>query len=236
MSRITAVYARRDEPQSLVDDLRRNVAWCDDIIEVQRPREGGWNHEGETRVAMREALRAAGAEWTLWIDPDERLELRAEAVVREAIEHADPQTLFAFSLRELWTPTAWRVDGIWGRWSPTCRIFQLLPHYHYVHQRVHCSVIPYNTPGWDRPLDVVLYHLKNIEPGNRVQRRAAYLEADPHFAFQPPLAPNGWDFLIDETGLELREIEADRTYEPLYVAGSYHYLAPGHDLGHRSLA
>lgn len=225
MTHITVVYARRDEPQSLVDGMRANLSWCDDFVEVQRPHEASWNHEGETRRACREA--AADAEWTLWMAPDERLEDRAGDVVRKALNEADRRSIFAFPLRELWTPTAWRADGLWGSWAPTCRIFQLLPQWQYMNARLHCSPTPYNGARFAKRLDVHLYHLKNIEPANREQRRRAYLDADPHFSTQAPLRADGWDYLVDETGLEVREIEPERSYSPLYVPGEYHYVAPG---------
>lgn len=226
-ARITVTYKRRDEPQSLIDDLRKNLSWADAFVELQTDRNApGWPHEGELLRAQRRACRRAGATWVLFVDPDERLEDRAAHVVRTAIESASTDTLFGFPLREMWTPTAWRVDGEWGRKMPRHRLFHLHGGQTFAHKPIHCAAAPMTLRRNRVTLDVAMYHLKNIEPENRHSRAEAYTRADPHFRWQRREGKD-WSWLYDETGLQLAEIEPGREFSPPYEVGSYRFVVPG---------
>jgi len=223
---ITAIYARRDEPQELVDGLRENLAWADQIIEVQVPREGGWGHEGRLNALKRDRLAAAGATWTLWMDPDERLEDRAAQVLPEFCAAADTRAVGMFPLREMWTPTRWRCDGEWGAKRPRKRLF----HLHgqrvrdFAWRPIHCQPTPITQRAHRTVVDVAMYHLKMIEPANRTARGQAYLNADPEGRY---LNSGDWSWLNDEAGLELADIEPGRGFSPPYRLGSYQFTAPG---------
>ena len=237
---VVLVYARRDEPQWLIDDLRANVAWADLVAEVDnRSRVGdvgtGWQHEGRTRRLMRSMVTAAagGPAWFLQLDPDERLEDRSGEAVRAALSGTGADnTLFGFPLREMWTPTAYRFDGSWGHKTPRRRLFLLDPARaaYFANKPIHCSVTPKGS-GYDRvTLDVWLYHLKNIEPDNRKRRADAYYAADPAFRHQRRegvgSGREAWSFLHDERGLELVEIPDDRRFSPPYTR-PYAFVRPG---------
>lgn len=215
--RIVLTYARRDEPQSLVDGLLANVPWVDDVVEVQVDREGPWTHEGRRLARQRELIvqRHGYGVWTLWLDPDERLEDRAGDVIRAAVAEAPDDAAFGFRLREMWSPTAYRVDGEWGRKKPRWRLFKLLPGQRFGSAAIHVAPIPRG--GQRRTLDINLYHLKMVEPANRHQRAAAFAAVEPD---------KDWSWLTDETGLRLEEIPSGREYSPLYVPGSYRFEAP----------
>lgn len=229
---LVVTYKRRDEPQWLVDDLRTNLAWADDFVELQTDREAPrWPHEGDLLREQRRAIRARFPRgvWTLWVDPDERLEDRGARVVRRALERAERDEVFGFPLREMWTPTAWRCDGQWGNKLPRFRLFFLLPGgmgQEFVHKPIHCGVSPRGGRRRRTTLPVIMYHLKNIEPANRHARAEAYLAADPEFQHQRREGRD-WTWLHDEAGLELREIEPARAFTPPYVAGSYLFTVPG---------
>lgn len=230
---ITATWKRRDEPQSLIDDLRANLApWVDDFVEMETDRDApGWPHEGRVLREQRRLLRERGARWVLFIDPDERIEDRAVGVVRQACSATrDLDTVFGFPLREMWTPTQWRSDGTWGNKRPRHRLFHLNRGQTFRDKPIHCGVAPVVLRRRRVILEVAMYHLKNIEPENRVARAEAYLAADPEWRHQRPERPDrgqDWSWLHDETDLELSEIEAGRGFTPPYVAGSYRFTVPG---------
>lgn len=225
---LTATYKRRDEPQWLIDDLRENLApWVDQFVEVQTDRDApGWPDEGKLLAAQRDACRAAGASWVLFVDPDERIEDRAVSVVRPALARATTNLVFGFPLREMWTPTQWRTDGAWGEKMPRHRLFHLHEGQVFRTKPIHCGVAPPSLRQNRIELDVAMYHLKNIEPENRVARAEAYLAADPRFEYQRREGKD-WSWLHDETDLTLAEIERGRGFTPPYVAGSYRFTVPG---------
>lgn len=223
---IIATYARRDEPQSLVDDLRANLPWVDGFVELQTPRTGPWPHEGQRLARQREMiLDQYGPCWVLFIDPDERLEDRAAEVVPAAVAEANIRDVLGFPLRELWTPTAWRADGEWARKKPRRRLIHLHEGRRWMSRPIHCGVVPTSGVLSRVTLDVWLYHLKSIEPANRLARAEAYLAADPQFRYQRREGKD-WSWLYDETGLRLEEITPDRAYSPVYQPGSYLFKAP----------
>ena len=222
-SHLTAVYARRDEPQELVDGLRENLHWVDQLIEVQTPRVGPWPHEGRLNAHKRELLAAAGAGWVLFIDPDERVEDRAAELVPPVLAGASRRTVFTFPFREMWTPTQWRCDGAWGAKGDRKRLFYLMPGQVFLNKPIHCQPVPQVSRLWRQRLPVFMYHLKMIEPDNRWERARAYREADPAGRW---LRGGDWSQLMDESGLELADVEPGRGFTPPYRLGSYSFEAP----------
>lgn len=221
--RLTAIYARRDEPQELIDGLRENLSWVDRVIEVQTPREGPWPHEGQLNARKRELLAAAGAGWVLFVDPDERIEDRAAELIPPILAGASRRTVFTFPFREMWTPTQWRADGAWGVKGDRKRMFHLLPGQAFPNKPIHCQPVPIASRLSRQRLPVFMYHLKMIEPVNRAARARAYLDADPRGRW---LKGGDWQHLVDETGLELADIEPGRGFTPPYRLGSYRFEAP----------
>lgn len=220
---LTAIYARRDEPQELIDGLRENLHWVDQLIEVQTPTSGPWPHEGELNAHKRELLAAAGAGWVLFVDPDERIEDRAAELLPPILAEASRRTIFTFPFREMWTPDRWRCDGAWGAKGDRKRMFHLHHGQRFPNKPIHCQPVPVHGRYSRIRLPVFMYHLKMIEPGNRVERARAYLDADPAGRW---LNGGTWQQLVDETGLELAEIEEGRGFSPPYRQGSYSFQAP----------
>lgn len=221
--RLTAIYARRDEPDELIDGLRQNLAWVDRIIEVETPRTGPWPHEGRLNAHKRELLAAAGAGWCLFVDPDERIEDRAAQLVPTILADASRRTIFTFPFREMWTLTHWRCDGAWGTKGDRKRLFHLHAGQTFPNKPIHCQPVPQHSRLSRVRLPVFMYHLKMIEPANRAARARAYLDADPAGRW---LNGGDWSHLADEGGLELAEIEPGRGFSPPYRQGSYSFQAP----------
>ena len=225
-SGLTAIYARRDEPQELIDGLLQNLHWVDRVIEVPTPTSGPWPHEGALNAHKRELLAAAGAGWCLFIDPDERIEDRAAELVPPILEAANRNTVFTFPFREMWTPTQWRCDGMWGCKGDRKRLFYLRHGLRFPNKPIHCQPVPMGSRLHRLRLPVFLYHLKMIEPANRRERARAYLDADPAGRW---LQGGDWSQLYDETELELADIEEGRGFSPAYRLGSYIFQAPERD-------
>lgn len=190
--KIVAAFAYRYEPEWLVDQLRENLSWVDGFAELDtRGRSDVWMPRGERVAELQRIAKGMGADWILHLDPDERLEDGAEAKLREVAESGPGRC--SLRMRELWTPDAWRSDGVWGdRWR---RRF-----YHVGHEAAEIQQI-----------DVTIYHLKMIEPANRAERARVHT------------AHNTWDnrsrgfgYMTDESQLTLEPVPAGRGYSPPY--------------------
>ena len=61
--------------------------------------------------------------------------------------------------------------------------------------------------GWPEA-DLRIYHLRMIDPADRRARAARYERIDPDHVWQPI----GYDYLLDDAGLELTAVEPGRGY------------------------
>lgn len=233
-ARVVAITTVRSEPDWLVEGLVRNLSpWCADVLVHRVPTTGPWGHEGKQLADKRRMLIQAGATWALFVDPDERIEDRAAEVLPAILEHDyrssdrdGPRTVYGFPLKEMWTPEAYRIDGTWGDKLPRHRLFWLRHNARWPDKPIHCSPAPRGSKPHRVRLPVNLYHLKNIEPSNRIERARAYMDADPDFAHQrPESAARNWDWMSDETGLELESIPEGRGFTPPYTR-AYEFRAP----------
>lgn len=220
--RLFAVFCFRHDAAlvpELLDNLRDVV---DDYVAYDdRGSDVAWRHEGQRQRVALDRARDRGADWVLCVDPDERLESGAAPVVRQAIRTDEP-VVYGFPLRELWTPAAYRVDGVWGRkrkWA----LFPLRPGQHFADEFLHNRWAPIDEEYRRVMLDVNLYHLRMIDERRRAERRDFYKLVDPDRAYQSI----GYDYMTDETGLALEEIPAGRGYHPPYVPGSVPSSRPG---------
>lgn len=220
MPRLVAVYARRHEPQWLVDELHANLSpWVDALVEVddrQRSATESWGHEGALRARQWVAAADAGADWVLMVDPDERLEDRAGETIRPLMD--GPDALYRLTLRELFKPDAYRVDGKWGLLRRT-RLFPLREGQQMSAKAIHAPAVPVltNLPRLD--VDVNLYHLKMVEPANRQRRAAAYGRAEA----QHGVRRRQWGALVQTHGMRLESLPGGREFTPGY---SRPYLIP----------
>lgn len=209
---VLAIFSFRYDAH-LVPDLLANI----------RPLVDGWvsyddrgagdifSDEPARRQALVVAAQQAGADWIMPIDPDERFE-RGLAEAMPELTAAQGLVAYSFPVRELFTPDAYRVDGIWGR-KRQSRLIRMP-------QQIAPSPMPLHSPwqaiahGADlRVVDFNLYHLKMITPQRRMARRDLYKHLDPDRRFQSM----GYDYLSDESGMTLERIPEGRAYDPDFV-------------------
>ena len=189
---IVCTFAFRYEPDWMIDQLYENVGWVDGFATWDtRGHPNPWIPRKERARVLEEKARRMGADWLLVVSPDERLEPAAEGKLRRLAQK--PHDRYRFRVRELWTPTAYRVDGRWGNKTGEARFYRL---------------------GARRPvktLDLNVYHLKMIDPANRAERVRVHKQWNDYDNRRV-----GFDYLADETGLALEEIPEGRMYQPPY--------------------
>ncbi len=172
-----------------------------------------------------EAVAGHAPQWLVVVDADERLEqhfrARANGIIRQA-EHEGVLAL-SIAIRELWDhPYRYRADGPWGR-KRKASLFRYREDHEFDPRPMHNYWAPLNSRinGQFRHADLQLYHLRMLRAEDRQQRQARYMHMDPDNRWQSA----GYDYLCDETGLELAEVDPERTYleaacePPLEAAG-----------------
>ena len=171
------------------------------------------NEDARNHRALVEAAWRHRPDWLLGIDADERLERdfrpRAESEIREAERLGNTALWVPF--RELWdAPDQVRVDGIWGAKRKAC-LFRSDPNHRFDERRLHANWASWPPPRADYPVaDLRLYHLRMIDPADRERRVKHYQRLDPERIWQPI----GYDYMLDEAGIELVPLEAGREYRP----------------------
>jgi glycosyltransferase involved in cell wall biosynthesis len=185
------------------------------VIElIRKPYTGQWDERGN-HMALIKAGRRHGASWFLCIDADERVELPfgpkvADLIVREDVD------AYSLRLRELWGDRRhYRTDGIWGS-KARYRLFRNNPEHRKFDPRLlHRSWMPLeilaSLERAGRHSGLNLYHLGMLSPEDRAARHARYKRLDPESRFQA----QGYDYLIDETGLQLATVPKERDFVPL---------------------
>lgn len=209
--KIVAAFAFRDD-HHLVPDLLTNLeGMIDDYVcWDDRANNGIYCHEGQIRNHLIREAKDRGADWILGIDPDERFERDAQHKVRELIQEKK-RVVYSFRWRELWTPTQYRVDGIWGHKIKPI-LFPVYPGQTFMNQVLHSFWFPTNEGYERKDAGLNLYHLKMISPHAREARRRLYNQVDPFKELQRI----GYDYLVDESGLQLASIPEGREYLPPY--------------------
>ncbi|WP_172298028.1 tetratricopeptide repeat protein [Pseudoruegeria sp. HB172150] len=181
------------------------VSWDD------RDAENAYSSEPARRSALIAAARKAGADWLLAVDPDERFENRLADEIRALTSTAEPVG-WVFDARELYAPDAYRVDGIWGR-KKQMRLFPLLDGVAASGEALHGRWVDPQARLQMRQTGLNLYHLRMILPERRRLRRDLYARLDPDRRYQAI----GYDYLTDETDLQLETIPPGREFSPAHV-------------------
>ena len=209
--RVIAIFSFRHDAH-LVPDLIENLRPIVDgyIAYDDRGSASVFTDERVRKTALLQAARGMGARWVLQIDPDERLEA-ATAARMPTMTRVVEQVFWRFSLRELYTPSAYRVDGRWNRKGITC-LFPLLDGQVFSDVPMHGIRSPLNRGYKKLNSGLNLYHLKMITRERRTARRDLYKALDPSNAYQKV----GYDYLSDEFELVLEEIPSSREYRPLH--------------------
>lgn len=202
-----------------LEDWKRNLnPLCDGFIAIY-DKDGGFMYdEGHYRQKLYQRAFDEGYNWAVVLDPDERIETRGAKRLRKIIkkiEQDDKKVMFKVAYRELYSPKCYRVDGIWGNKERIC-VFPLLDSNVYSDASLHMPKHPLNEDYEIIDSGINVYHLKHIDPRLRVQRRNLYNKLDPEHQFQEI----GYDYLTDETDIQLEKIPLGRRYAPKYR----HYL------------
>jgi len=222
--RIVAVYSFRYDAH-LVPAMLENVAPLVDgwIGYDDSAASGEFSDEPARRYALLSAARDAGAEWALAIDPDERYERRLRSLLPRLIE--GEARAYSFWFREMYTPTRYRVDGLWGRKSQVrlvcLRDGVVAPAKSGLHTSWH-DLVPETRPVRS---EANLYHLKMIDPTRRRARAELYERLDPEHRMQAI----GYHYLADDAGLRLERIPLGRGYHPRHREDGGLWMSPGGD-------
>lgn len=226
MSKLVAVCGWKYESEEMVEDMKKNMSWVDEFCILDcRKRDELWIHEGQYRLILREMARKAKADWLLICSPDERYEDDAGEKIRPLIEGHQDKKIFEFSLKELYHPNWYRIDGIWGE-KFRRRMYPLLDDQIMKYQPIQCPSMPVEDGYEVVRADVNIYHLKMIEPENRTLRAKIFKALDPENKYQSM----GYDYLDDENGARMQRIPSDRMYHPKYKTYKFEvpkeYLCP----------
>jgi hypothetical protein len=185
------------------------------VLSVVRRTESSPPHffEVENRKALLSKACELGAGWVLCCDADERYEKAfLKDLGRLTMENPD-QSVIALRLRALWnTPDQYRIDGIYADRHKYV-LFPCVPFENYYSLKVLHR--PWYPPALDRPerkqiLSFNLYHLKSIDPKDRIRRYEKFKTVDPCFKEQP----EGYEHLIEERNAVFERIPDGREYDP----------------------
>ena len=166
--------------------------------------------EPRNHARLVDAAIRAGADWAMSIDADERVEREFRPRAERVIERGRllGRTGYSVRIRELWgSEEAYRADGIWNRKWPS-RLFRPRAGVAVDEQPLHAPKVP-RAAGWVPRADLLVYHLRSLAPEDRAARRRRYEELDPDSRYQP----EGYAYLTDESGLELRPVPSRRGFE-----------------------
>lgn len=209
---ILAAFSYRYDAH-LVPDLLENlrgavhgfVAWDD------RSADTALSDEPTRRGRLLSAARDLGATWLLTPDPDERFESGFAQWLPDLIAEGE-RNLWLFSLREMFTPTHYRTDGLWGVKS-VLRLFPIAAAGNGPDRALHGPWAAEDAGYNRRNSRINLYHLRMASPMRRQFRRDLYATADPERRFQKI----GYDYLADDRGMQLVELPNGRAFHPPFV-------------------
>lgn len=206
---VLAIFAYRYDAH-LVPDLIANIEPMVDGWIAYDDRAGGEPFAGEParRRALVEKAMELGARWILAVDPDERFERGLAGRIADLTGPSEPRA-YLFHLREMFTPSAYRVDGVWGTKKQT-RLLSLQKGMSFAQPALHSSWHTLHPRYRILNTGLNLYHLKMIDRARREARRDLYNKLDPGRAYQSI----GYDYLADDRGAVLEEIQAGRDYQP----------------------
>lgn len=208
--RVLAAFSYRYDAH-LLPDLVENirpavhgiVAWDD------RAAVAALSDEPARRSRLLAAARELGADWLLTPDPDERFEQGFATWLHSLL--AEPDALWLFTLREMFSPDHYRTDGPWGAKS-VLRLFPIAAA-GAESAALHGQWVADPTGFRRRDSRINLYHLRMASPARRQLRRDLYAAADPDRQHQAL----GYDYLTDERGMVLEPLPPGRAFHPPFV-------------------
>ncbi len=175
-----------------------------EVVSVQNSEP--WQDAGN-RLTLLARAAAHGCKWCVFLDDDEVFEPFVNkqmmiALIRDAVEAGCD--LIEFQLCEMWTNSAYRVDGIWGQ-KRKVRVqrnplMQESVHWRGNHlQRLHA--IPMQC-GDVYQSDIRILHYGMSTPELREARVKKHNLLDPNKIYQP----QGYDYMLDTSGMVLKEL------------------------------
>ena len=220
---VLAVFSYRYDAE-LVPDLLANIEPMVDGWVAFDDRKAGevFSNEPHRRCLLINRARELGATWVLAIDPDERIELAGATRIR-GLTSERQRVVWEFNLREMFTASSYRVDGIWGA-KRQGRLFPVFDGAMCSEQRLHGAWCVAPASYSILPSGLNLYHLKMTSYAKRLARRNLYLQLDPDRIYQK----DGYDYLIDEQDAELEQIPLTRDFYPAHRESKHPYLHTQH--------
>ena len=211
--KIVAVCGWKYEPENLLLEWMENTAWVDDhvVIDCRERTDEAWIDEHILYTLERKEAIKKKADWVLVVSPDERLERKAEGIIRQAVLDQRKHR-YRFHNRELFEPTAYRVDGTWGNLWQT-RLYRVEKNQVFDKKKLHNNPCPTFPERKRYDLEINMYHQKHIEPENGRIRAELYKHLDPENQFN---AYSNYDYLAERDGMQLQEIIPGREYHPPY--------------------
>ncbi len=210
--KIIAVTSYRFDSDYL-EDYQKNLAPLVDDYVIDYDKDGVFFlEEGKQRKRLIDLAASKGADWVIVVDPDERLEKNATKKFKKIIENwRGEKIMLQVNFRELYTPDAYRVDGVWKN-KTRIIAFPVFSDNEYSQARIHTLKQPLNSDFRKINTHINLYHLKHINPRLRKHRKEIYEKLDPDNQYQKM----GYNYLDDESGIKLKSIPFYRTYQPVY--------------------
>jgi hypothetical protein len=212
MPRILAAFSYRYDAH-LVPDLLENIRAATHGFVAWDDRSAGatLSDEPTRRSRLVMAARELGADWLLAPDPDERFEQGFAQWLPDLLAEGD-RTLWLFTLREMFKPTEYRIDGAWGAKS-VLRLFPVAAAGVDPAAALHGRWVADQEGYRQRDSRINLYHLRMASPARRQLRRDLYAASDPGRRFQPI----GYDYLNDERGMVLEPLPPRRGFLPPFA-------------------
>lgn len=209
--RVLGVFSFRYDAH-LVPDLIANIEpFVDGWISYDdREATGVFSNEVQRRRTLLDAARESGATWALAVDPDERFEVSLGDKMAELLEHTGTGA-HAFPVREMYSSTHYRVDGVWGE-KRQARLLSLSDGVITPPGDLHLPWSYFIPNAQLHHTDINLYHLKMMTAERRKARAALYNYLDPNRVMQSI----GYDYLADDTGAAFEALTAERVYFPVH--------------------
>lgn len=217
---IVATFAYRYDAH-LVPAMLENIAPAVDawIAWDDRKTAATFSGDAKRQSALFEAAKSIGADWILAIDPDERYEDALAQKIKGFV--TQEPACWIFQCREMFTPTKFRSDGLWGN-KKRVRLFPCLPGMEPDDEDLHGNWTRNDLKLPLRDTQLSFYHLRMATPERRQFRRDTYAIADPDRAQQGV----GYDYLSDDRGSVLTDIPDGHGFSPEYVEDGGLWAAP----------
>ena len=206
-----------DSTDNSVEILKRYSKVVKIISEKQKGNHY-WGERHNREVVLRTAFEVSSTKnpYVLCVDPDERFEIRFLKDLKNIIKNNYGSGI-NIHFRELWDNIKqYRCDGIWNLKNKTL-LFPLQEKMTFNYENEYHIPWHYRELNDIVNLDYNLYHLNMVKEKDRIKRKELYNKLDPNKKFQPI----GYDYLTDETGIEIKKVCFKRRFNTRFVDKYY---------------